>query len=353
MTARNRPLRIAIDNGYYDHKVAWSEGGEIRTLKYPAIIAGAAGGIIGNISGGSDCVFQTDDGARFIVHPDVENKIPVRNAEYGFSVANRVLVNNGMMEAGARDGREVHLVTSLPVRDFFTNEGEMNVDLVEKQKKNMMEPVYAVGSQDKLSRIAKVSNSAVISEAIAAAFDYLIPEIGSEADALEAPIAVLDFGGSTFDIVTLTRQFQVRHSSSATLRRGTIDIVEPLRKIIKQQLMELGIQVDEVSDWKVNQVMLTRSYTLSRAELQSGLDQRSLPMDKAINEAAQAVVDEIRNFVREKLKNFSEYEAILLVGGGALLCKDLFEDWSKKYSFVIMDEFANARGMLKIASASI
>lgn len=349
-----RPIRLAIDNGYYDHKVAWYEGGEIKTLKYPAIVGSAigGGGMSNSTTGGSDCIFQTEDGARFVVHDAIQNKIPIRNSEYGYSVANRVLVNHGMKAVGISDGREVNLVTSLPVQDFFTSEGEINRDLVERQKKNMMEPVYSVGAQGKLTRIAKVSHSAVVSEAVAAAFDYLIPSIGAPKADLEAPIAVLDFGGSTFDIVTLTRDLQIRHSSSATLRRGTIDIVEPLREIIKQQLLELGVKVDKVPDWRLNKVMLNRVYRFINSELKGNLGDRELPMDKAINQAASGVVEEIRHFIREKLKNFSEYEAIILVGGGALLCKDLFKDWSDAYNFVVSDEFANARGLLKIASSS-
>lgn len=353
MSKVQKPIRLAIDNGYYDHKVAWLEGGKIRTLKYPAIVGHAVGGGgITSTSGGSNCLFQTEDGSQFVVHENVENKIPVRNAEYGYSVANRVLVNHGMKAVGVSEGREVNLITSLPVQDFFAPSGEVNRELVERQKKNMMEPVYSVGAQGKLSRVARVSHSAVVSEAIAAAFDYLIPEVGGPKEKMEAPVAVLDFGGSTFDIVTLTQDLQIRHSSSATLRRGTIDIVEPLRQIIKQQLTELGIKVDQVPDWRVNKVMLNRAYRLTNAELKSGLGDRELPMSKAINQAAAGVVEEIRNFIREKLKNFSEYEAILLVGGGALLCKDLFQDWADSYNFVVSDEFANARGLLKIASSS-
>jgi hypothetical protein len=61
------------------------------------------------------------------------------------------------------------------------------------------------------------------------------------------------------------------------------------------------------------------------------------------------IANEIKKFVEERLTNFSEFQAIVLVGGGSLLCKDLFADWADDYNFFISDEFANARGMLKVA----
>lgn len=353
MASVNRPLRVAIDNGYYDHKAAWFEGGKIKTLKYPAILGGASEAI-SDVAGGFADTYETEEGERFVVDADVESRIPIRNSDYGLSVANRVLVNHGLALAGSAKGQSVQLMTSLPVRDFFNEDGTLNSELVEGQKKNMLNPMFRVlNARDQPVSMARVVQSNVISEAVAAAFDYLIPEVGAEPDEIRAPIAVLDFGGSTFDIVTLTNKLRVRHSSSATMRRGTIDIVKPFKEALKQHLQELGIRIKEVPDWMASDAMINRTYKHMSRDLPPGLDSRELPVDGVINAAAQQVVSELRSFVTEKLSNFSEYQAILLVGGGSLLCRDLFQDWAEEPNFVLMDEFANARGMLKMASTEV
>ncbi|WP_018405559.1 ParM/StbA family protein [Marinobacter gelidimuriae] len=346
-----KPMRIADDNGYFDHKIAWYEGGKIRTEKYPAIL-GSRDEAMTNMNGGYCDMYQTGDDQRFVANPDVSKKIPLRNESYGRSPENRVLVNHGLRKAGVEMGQEVFLLTSLPVRDFFMDDGQVNLELVDAQKNNMLQPVYAVKNEtDKPERIAHVTQCKVMSEAVAAAFDFLIDETTLEVKTLDAPMAVLDFGGSTFDVVTLTKQLQVRQSSSGTLRRGTFDIIRPFKKHLKQYLDERGMKLHAVPDWMVTQALINREVENTTQGADPQMGSRKLPVDKVINDSAAPIVNEIKAFVKELLPNFSEFQAVLLVGGGSLLCRDLFKDWEEEFNFHIADEYSNARGMLKLATA--
>jgi plasmid segregation protein ParM len=350
--AAKKPIRIADDNGYFDHKIAWYANGAIMTDKYPAIL-GSRDNVMNDVTGGNSGysnMYQIDDGQRFVVDPDVTQRIPLRTDNYGAAPENRVLVNHGLRKAGVEVGQEVFLLTSLPVRDFFNDAGQVNTELVEAQKQNMLSPVYTVKNEvDEPLRVAKVTQCKVMSEAVAAAFDYLIDDETLEMKSLHAPIAVLDFGGSTFDVVTLTKNLQLRQSSSGTLRRGTFDIVKPFKAALKQYLSEQGMKLQAVPDWMVDQAMLTREVENTSRNVDPQNGSRKIPVDSVINEAAAPIVNEIKKFVQEKLPNFSEFQAVILVGGGSLLCRDLFQDWSDDYNFHISDEFANARGMLKVA----
>jgi len=57
----------------------------------------------------------------------------------------------------------------------------------------------------------------------------------------------------------------------------------------------------------------------------------------------------LKKFTHAKLPSMAKYEAILLVGSGGLLTESLFEDWKEEFGLIVVDEYANARGMLKVA----
>ncbi|ONF42491.1 StbA family protein [Marinobacter lutaoensis] len=344
-----KPIRRAVDNGYNYHKVAWVEKGEIRTLKYPAIL-GSSSEAITDMQGGYANMYETN-GERFVVDEHVSQPIPLRTGDYGLTDANRVLVNHGLRESGVTPDQQVILVTSLPVRDFFNTDGSKNEDLILGQKESMLKPVkMVVNNRDEPQQVANVIRSDVISEAVAAAFDFLVPNVGEGLSDVFAPIGVLDFGGSTFDVVTLTKDMRIRQASSGTLKRGTMDIVEPLKRKLAAYLESKGIPVGGIPEWKINQVMASGTYPHYDKDDQGRSFQRQIPVQHIIDEAASETVSEIKAFVKQRIPNFSEYQAILLVGGGSLLCRNLFKDWEQLPNFIVMDEFANARGMLKLSA---
>ncbi|ABM21129.1 MULTISPECIES: ParM/StbA family protein [Marinobacter] len=341
--------RRAIDNGYNHHKVAWVEDGKIKTIKYPAIL-GSSTEAMTELGGGYANMYESTSGERFVVDEHVSNRISLRTGDYGLTEGNRVLVNHGLRETGIKPDDEVMLVTSLPVRDFFSSDGSRNEDLIAGQKESMMKPVKVVlNNTDDPVRVANIVRSDVVSEAVAAAFDFLVDNVGESAKPLHAPLAVLDFGGSTFDVVTLTKDLRIRHASSGTLKRGTMDIIEPLKRLLLKHAQEMKIKVSEIPDWMINQVMATGKMPYFSYE--DGKPKNTeMPVNDVIEAAAAETVSEIKAFVKQKIANFSEYQAVLLVGGGSLLCRKLFRDWEELPQFIVMDEFANARGMLKLVS---
>ena len=343
--------RRAVDNGYNHHKHAWLENGEIKLMKYPAIL-GSSSEAMTDMNGGFSNMYETTSGERFVVDADVSKRISLRTDDYATTEGNRVLVNHGLKSTGIEPSDEVMLVTSLPVRDFFNSDGSRNEELIAGQKNSMLQPVRAVlNKTDAPKQVANIVRSDVVSEAVAAAFDYLVPAVGKPANALEAPLAVLDFGGSTFDVVTLTKDLRIRHSSSGTLPRGTMDIVDPLKALIKSRLSEMGAKIQKVPNHMVTQAMEKGEIKVTLDDNEGNRSPRVVRVRDLVLSAAAETVSEIKAFIKQKVGDFFEYEAILLVGGGSLLCKDLFQDWLDDMGhFVIMDEYANARGMLKMVS---
>ncbi|KXS55156.1 MAG: StbA family protein [Marinobacter sp. T13-3] len=341
-----KPVNIAVDNGYYDHKVAYWEGDEIKTLKYPVIV-GSEQEALSTMDGKIANMYESD-GVRLVVDPSVMNKISLRFAEYGASRENRVLVNYGLVQAGVHAGQDIHLTTALPVRDFYNADGSLNKPLIEAQRKNMLEPVYRVVSRnEKPERVASVTKSRVLSEGVAAVIDYLVPNTQTgKARKMRAPVAVLDFGGSTFDIVTVMPNLNIRQSSSDTLRRGTYDIRKNFKPLLSDYLKEQGVKMKEAPDWMITEGFQEGKIQIADNDAPDGI--RVIDVTSVIKEAAEPIVNEVKLFAQNLLPNMAEYEAVLLVGGGGLLCKPLFQDWEEEFGLSIRDEFANAKGMLKI-----
>lgn len=340
-----KPINIAIDNGYYDHKVAYWEGDQIKTLKYPVVI-GSEQEAISSMGGRLVNMYESDS-ARLVVDPTVTNKISLRFEEYGSSRENRVLVNHGLVQAGISHGQTVHLTTALPVRDFYNENGSLNMELIEAQRESMLKPVYQVFAVDQEpSLIANVAKSRVLSEGVAAVIDFLVSDTSGSHRNLRAPVAALDFGGSTFDVVTVMPNMNIRQSSSGTLRRGTYDIRKNFRPLLADFMAEQGVKMKEPPSWMIAEGFETGAIQVADKDAAYGL--RSVDVRSVIREAAAPIVNEVKRFVQQTLPNMAEYEAIILAGGGALLCESLFEDWKEEFNMTVLDEFANARGMLKI-----
>lgn len=340
-----KPARIAVDNGYYDHKVAYWEGDKIRTFKYPVVI-GSEQEALTSFDGEMVGMYESG-GVRLVVDPTISNKISLRIDEYGSSVENRVLVNHGLYRAGIKPDQETHLTTALPVRDFYKPSGSLNSELIDAQKASMLEPVYRVTSRDsEPTRIASVTQSRVLSEGVAAVIDYLVQDTSGQYRKMRAPIAVLDFGGSTFDVVTVMPSMAIRHSSSDTLTRGTYDIRKNFKPMLADFLTEQGVKMKVAPDWMVTEAFETGAIEVADNKSPTGM--RTISVKDLIDQAAAPIVNEVKRFAQELLPNIAEFEAVLLAGGGGLLCQRLFEDWKEDCNLVVLDEYSNARGMLKI-----
>lgn len=337
---------LADDNGYYAHKVAFfGMDGAITTLKYSSII-GTDQEAQNDLSGGLSNMYETDDGQRFVCNRHILNPITIRSSDYGTTTENRVLVNHGLVLSGLV-GRSVNLATALPMRDYYSRGGHTNTALIEGQAENMRNPVYQAFSLDhEESPVARILSSKVYPEGVSAIYDLLLDDRGNETcglDDLAAPIAILDFGGSTFDVAAVSPELNILQDASGTLKRGTIDIAESFAEMLLSYLRDdLGFSISKVPSWMVN-MAFEEGYvrTHHKGEM------KEVNVRPLIERAATPVVQEIKKFTTSKLGDLSGYQFLMLVGGGALLCRSMFTDWEDQFGLIVRDEFANAKGMLK------
>lgn len=339
-----KTINFVDDNGYYSHKIAlFDADGGIRTFKYPSVIG--TGQEAQTSLDGTRVDMYCSEGATFVCNGAVQNPISLRAKDYGTSIENRVLVHHGLVKAGVA-GKRIRLATALPMRDYYLRTGERNDALIKAQSDNMRQVVHQVlTSNPEPQPIAEITESRVLSEGVAAMIDFLVADDGTEAYSisdLHAPMAVLDFGGSTFDVVAMTPELNILQDNSGTLERGTLDIKASFEVSLAERLRQAGVKIEKAAPWMVEQAF-EKGYV--RMLVQGSM--QNIDVRETLRKAGEPVVSEIKKFANSKLKNMSGYQFILLVGGGALLCKELFADWEEAYGLVVRDEYANARGILK------
>ena len=330
------PVFVGCDDGFAHVKMAWKVNGQpIQTLQFPSRIAhGVRFEDMG--MGEVDGVYITG-GNEFTVLPPLDQEENTRFDDFALSESNRVLVHHGLCKAQLH-GQPVRIVTGLPVAKFYRQGSGVNDGLIRKKNENIRLPVASMRGNLQPPRVDQAS---VMAEGVAAAIDHMLDDHCNERAQLHRAWAVVDIGGRTTDVVTLIRHengsLGLDSPGTDTENLGAMDAMDELRRSV---CVRLDCDKNDVAEW-------ASAFETKRVFF-NGVHHEIEDLVKA---ALTGVGNSILRFVKSKLRSSGKLEKILLVGGGALLFKDLM----KEYPHVHIPEhpqFANARGMLKKAMSS-
>jgi plasmid segregation protein ParM len=328
MTGNNKPLLVAIDDGYAQTKL-WGEGDGGKQVRFMMRSSARPGryslmSLSGDGSGGS---YRTEEGEEFTVSAEIEGE----NTQFdGFhtSPMNRVLVHHALAEAGY-SGRPVRLVTGLPVSDFFSN-GRKNDRKIEAKKANLRKGVSNSVSNDPLAFIAQVD---VGCQALAAFVDYWLDSNLKERDVPVEKVAVVDVGGRTTDVALILdgQSFDPRRSGTENV--GVLDVYTALADLVQARFNTRDNYPLAVLDRAI------RTGTMK-------LWGKQQDVHELVAHAVQEQQTKIAREVERRLGNASDIDAVLFVGGGSALFTNIarmFPNGAQADD----PEFANARGLYK------
>lgn len=339
--------RIAAnDNGYADHKVAWlTDKGEIMTGKVSAMIQVGGQGITD--ATGTRIGAYTCDGVEYSCGNNVSSPMSLRNADYPVSDANRVLNIHALTRHGLI-GAPIMLAVTLPFRDFFNQNGTLNSELQQRTIQNFTTNNVTIVEGKAQPNIVGVK---VYSEALSAWFDWAIndknqmtPEY-EELAQMQGEMLVVDIGGSTTDIASLGIQedesLVIDHNRSGTQRSGVLDARSRLAELVQKKLKESNIggyggHGDTISPAMIGRILITGKGFFASTEH---------VFEQEREQACRAVATGIVNFIKSKVGNPTNYYAIFVVGGGAIVFRKWIEEALPNALFG--DEFSNAKGALK------
>lgn len=266
--------------------------------------------------------------------------IDTRSINYPISSVNRVLVHDALLRAKL-GGKDVHLVTGLPVSDYYNDAGT-NKTLIEQKRANLM--TGAVTPLIKTVQTAHIVEHLIACEGISAVYDLAIRDDGTDDPDFfklleQAPVGVIDIGGKTIDlaVVYLDRgHHQVDRSRTKSIDFGMLRLMNSIRSEIAT-----NHGVTDISPRAMFKVLTDRKLMLSGEYVDVSND-----VQTALAKALPDLFERIRS-VWNKAEDLAK---VIVVGGGAYLLADEIKKGLYRHAEFRKDpEYANSRGMLKMS----
>jgi len=329
--SNKKPTYVGVDDGHYGIKVV-TEDGQMFTVPSRA----KSGRHLINWQGeaGSDGGFYvTEEGQTFTAHEHLSDYDDTRFRDYPVSPLNRVLVNHALRRAGFA-GRDVIIATGLPVSYYYVGSSPNEV-LIEGKQANLRRGVRCESGP-----LANIVENIVTTEAIAAYFDQLINMDGSQSEIFSevehVSVGVIDVGGKTTDCaVILPGGNHVDTARSGSADVGVLKLNDRVEAALRTKF-----GFDNVPSRLIEQAIMKGVIKIyGREESVKGL----------VQEAKDALAEEVMSAVRAKIGSGKDLDWVLLVGGGSVVLGEQLKGHFPHCRIPDEPAYANARGMLKIA----
>lgn len=323
----SKPRFVGVDDGHYSIKLI-GDNGEMITIPSRAL----QGRHIIQM-GEDDGSFYSTEGTSYTVNEHLQNAEDTRFNDYPRSNLNRVLVHHALRLAGY-GGKDVSIATGLPVSYYYLNSGEKNEVLINSKVLSLAKAVESA------KPTAKIVSNIVTTEAIAAYFDQLMDMDGHPSadheELADAMVGVIDVGGKTTDCAVV----HPGGTAVDSARSGSNDNgVLKLNSAVESKL-RTEFDLDNVIPRMIESAIRHGKVKISGEEKD---------VSAMVNEEKQKLADAIMAGVRTKIGSGKDLDFILFVGGGAIVLRDQLAAHFPHARFPDRPEFANARGMYKIA----
>jgi plasmid segregation protein ParM len=326
---------LANDNGYAFHKVAgWVvDASGTRKIKTASIASRAQiGRVNASVSSSSFSGLFLVDGIYYTVSESVTDPERIRNTSYAHSELNNVLIANSILNCGLSD-LKVNLTTGLPLKQYFNSDGVQNKVFAEKVKNSLTPLASPVDMAKNLS----IDTHDICAESLSAFIDWYINDEGDVANEISNGVLVVDIGGGTTDISTITPDLKISMDDSDTKKLGVLDLFKKLRVLISE---EFNIDTDQVRD-----DMLDKAIRTNRLSIRG----KDVDCSPAVKASKMFLAKRLSSFINEYVNEMHDH--IIFVGGGAEALRDeLLNSDEYANGFVIIPEnpqYRNVTGMLK------
>lgn len=319
---------IGIDDGYDETKIVLDDG---TCVKIPSQAkAGEQTTVL--LKGGESKVFtyETNDG-KFTVG-NIREADPTSFDDYPLSAMNRVIVAHALRQAGIKSDDEVICATGLPLKKFYKG-GVLNQQLISAKTKNLL--INDVVCSDGF-RAPKIIQHEVLSEGVAAWMNYVIEEddngvLRFNEEYLDMRMAFVDIGGRTTDIAVV-RQGALEMDRSNTVDIGMLKVKTDISQEIYTQF-EANVSTEQMRE-------IIEKGTL---KLWGKSENVQAIVNEKLNENAQRIYSEVKN----TLKNASDIDMVVFVGGSINKLHSYVDGWFKNQVIGDFPGYANAMGMAK------
>ncbi len=317
-------MRISVDDGYGNIKVAIETAQGIRKMVIPAHAVAGVSPMIGNE--GDDAgiqIVRTGDGEIFTLGQSYQAE-DTRFADYATSGMNRALVRYAIRRAGVPDNAIHHLGVGLPVAQYYTG-NKPNREAIDAKKRHHDQPVFLVTDRDLPLSIPESVSCFPQSAGVAMA---MVHEDIDDDDA----VAVVDIGHRTTDVAVFEGGLLMVARSGGFMELGVAAAKDRFRVALEQRF---GLNMEHLTDKAFRKQSLLLSGT--RFDV-------SREWQQAIGETAQIIARSVETVMH----GTADIARIVLIGGGAMVFGDaLLSHWPQ--AMIHEDPvFANALAWMEI-----
>lgn len=326
----NKTLLVAIDDGYAQTKLYGEaeDGSVIRFNMRSSVRPGRYG--LGSISGvGSVGLYDTAEDGPFTVSEDVEAE-DTKFDGFHVSPMNRVLVNHALV-GGGYAGKDVSIITGLPVADFFLN-GFKDDDKVAAKRANLLKKVNLTSGEETTASILDVR---VGCQAVAAWVDFALDDNLAEREGIDGAVAIVDIGGRTTDVATVIGGQSVDHARSGTANIGVLDVYRAVEAAIGAK-------------FKIRDRFPTKQIDDAVRHGKIRLWGKDQDVKEIVDEVVKEHESKIAREIERRIGSGAAMSAVVFVGGGSALF-DRIPSLFPNGKMAADPEYANARGLFKYA----
>lgn len=327
----NKPLYVGVDDGHYAIKIITETG---AMFSIPSRARSGRHLISWQDQEENDSFYQTEEGNSYTVNANLQNHEDTRFKEFPKSALNLVLVHHALQQAGF-GGKDVVITTGLPVSYYYLANGRKDDALIAAKVANLRKTVTC-GSKP----VANIIKNMVATEAIAAYFDQLMDMDGSPSDDYEklgeSMVGVIDIGGKTTDCaVVYPGGEQVDPDRSGSSDTGVLLLNDAV-----ESRLRTSYDLDNIPPRMIEDAI--RKGVV-------GIAGEKMDVREMVTLEKERLAEQIMSGVRTKIGSGKDLDSVLFVGGGAIVMRDQLSKHFPHSRFPAHPEYANARGMFKIA----
>lgn len=335
----NEVIYVGLDDGHADCKLVTSTG---ETFVMPSRIVEGVHSMTFFGEGDSYSVIETvdefGDVEAFTINANLLKSIDTRVPSFPYSSVNLALVHSILGKAGL-GGKNVQICTGLPISSaYIPSTGKPNNEIIDKKKANLYRKVQSPGLE-----VATIEKNSICSEGVAAFFDLVLDMNGNKTkfydEVQNSMNMVIDIGGKTTDFAVLGKGgavFDTQHSGS--LDFGILDIADTLADAVNKFLN----RTVHTGNDAVIQSMIKETPILPH-------NGKRIDFSETLENIKRIAAKKIYTKISDKVET-GVFHSIIFVGGGSEFLFDVMKNYYPNQAVLAENpQFANARGMLKVA----
>lgn len=287
-------MKIFIDDGSTNVKLAWFDGDKLKTHISPNSFR--TGWAVDAFGSGRTYNYEAN-GNKYTYAPADHRVQKTTNLHYQYDTLNLLAIHHALETAGFDEGL-YEIVVTLPISEFYTSDNQKNAEKIDRKIKNVTGIVLIDGRQK-----FTFSKTSVLPESIPAVMRQL--EID---DVMEMEKSlVIDLGGTTLDCGVITGKYDSVNVVHGNPEIGVSIITERVKSA-------LSMAHSETSDYVADLIIQNRDNDEFLSKVIN---------DKAKITSVKEVIAEsvkyLESLVLSDIERYDYVNRIYLVGGGASL----------------------------------